>query len=259
VDALVSYQNAVMKPVSTTPGEFPMMGLEGSSDPVQGLAVPGLDSNEPRNGRDYCAQSETAVEAHGEDERWHMPQRDDILVRNFTPVRDEPTTVSALSQREPEELATLREERNTFRDMCLTLGAEVAKLKNILAAQKGIYMEHRGHEYLAAHSTYNPEFMQTDFHGITKATTIGATSDAGIHRGDHESARSEDGTDHATHDYTGSRLMCMCTNRHQAPLRLARTPRWIKILVPCPIFPRSYRQLTTTPSVPMWQVVSIQD
>jgi hypothetical protein len=203
VDALVSYRNAVMKPVSTTPGEFPTMGLEGSSDPVQGLAVPGLDSNEPRNGRDYCAQSETAVEAHGEDERWHMPQREDILVRNFTPVRDEPTTVSVLSQREPEELATLREERNTFRDMCLTLGAEVAKLKNILAAQKGIYMEHRGHEYLAAHSTYNPEFMQTDFHGITKATTIGATSDAGIHRGDHESARSEDGTDHATHDYTG--------------------------------------------------------
>ena len=203
VDALVSYRNAVMRPVSTTQGEFPTMGLvEGSSGTVQGLSLPGFEPNVLRGDRDY-SQSETAVEAHGEDESWHMPLHEDTLVRNFTPRRDERTTVSALSQREPEELATLREERNTFRDMCLTLGAEVAKLKNILAAQKGIHMEHRGHEYLAAHSTYNPEFMQTDFHGITKATTIGATSDAGIHRGDHESARSEDGTDHATHDYIG--------------------------------------------------------
>jgi hypothetical protein len=213
VDALVSYRNAVMRPgpksVNTAKGEIFSTALgEERLVPVRCISVPELDPSAPkRRELDNCAQSETAIDAHAEEDRWHAPRKDHtgyIHVRNITTTRDESAKVYAQSPREPEELATLREERNTFRDMCLTLGAEVAKLKNILAAQQGNHMQHRGHEYLAAHSTYNPAFLQPNFHGITRATTIGATSDTGIHRGDHDSAiMSEDGTDHAGHDHTG--------------------------------------------------------
>jgi hypothetical protein len=70
--------------------------------------------------RDSCARSETAVEGHREDHHWQSdirkPPQDEIENKSLT--RDESTTItSALSQRDPEEIASIREERNSFRDM----------------------------------------------------------------------------------------------------------------------------------------------
>jgi Nucleotidyltransferase domain len=206
VDALISYRNAMVRPYTKS-----LCGWKddneneavkhGSFNFTKSLCNPILDPNAPRKEVYNCAYSDIAGDNHGDDDRSQQLPKERSDFQNLSTTKDELTSISVVSQREPEEVAALRDERNTFRDMCLTLGAEVAKLKNMLAAQKGIYMEHYGREYLAAHTSYNSEFLKSDFHCITKARTIGPTSDIGIPRGDHDSAaQSEDGTDHLVND-----------------------------------------------------------
>jgi len=85
--------------------------------------------------------------------------------------------------------------------MCLTLGAEVAMLKNLLAAERG-NKANPSLDYLEAFpgsTPYGMEFAPT-FEGIptglTSCQTVGAMSDAGLHRGEYDSTvPSEDGTD----------------------------------------------------------------
>jgi hypothetical protein len=154
--------------------------------------------------RDSCARSETALEAHREDLHWHSEFRrsEDFDMRSTA--KDETTTItSALSHnREPEEISTLREERNSYRDMCLTLGAEVAKLKAMLAAQQATTVAQPAFEYgapfghpLHQPSSFDPNGMQPFFYGIKRGQRLGPMSDAGVVRGgDHESQISEDDT-----------------------------------------------------------------
>jgi len=159
-----------------------------------------------RNESDACARSETAVEALS----YEVPLNDTarasardntevtISTKDDSPTKSPPRGISAAS----EELASLRDERNAFRDMCLTLGAEVAKLKNQLAAQSG--SSSCVGAAAMTNSSCDPDFAPSYFHGVPKATTtVGAMSDAGTHRGDHDSAFSEDGTDCLINDTSG--------------------------------------------------------
>ena len=152
--------------------------------------------------RESCAQSETALEGHREDHHWHdnrnKPPHDEIENKSVT--RDGSTTItSALSQREPEEIASIREERNSFRDMCLTLGAEVAKLKAMLSTQKAsasfgpIDFQDSFNHPVYRPGSFDPNCMPPFFHGMQRGQRLGPMSDAGLHRaGDHESQFSED-------------------------------------------------------------------
>lgn len=114
---------------------------------------------------------------------------------NFTVTKDGATTISSgTSQRESEEVTLLREQRNVYRDMCLTLGSEVAKLKNVLAAQACTSFQ----PVLRMQSTYDfqafpvaDSFDPRVFHIAPRAQTLAALSDAG-YRGEYESLASED-------------------------------------------------------------------
>jgi DNA polymerase sigma len=152
--------------------------------------------------RESCAQSETAVEGHEDEPHWQPVPRKPAHEENDMVARDETTTItSALSQqREPEELSLIREERNSFRDMCLTLGAEVSKLKAMLAAQKASavappldYQDGYHPHQVYGQNSFDPNAMPPFFHGMQRGQRVGAMSDAGLHRGgDHESQVSED-------------------------------------------------------------------
>lgn len=105
-----------------------------------------------------------------------------------------------------EDLRVVREERNTFRDACLTLGAEVANLRNMLAAERSTLAyptttmgypaatttttTTSPHPYYAA--PYDPECMPPFFvQPVPPSHTLAAMSDAGIQ---HQSI-SEDGSE----------------------------------------------------------------
>jgi Nucleotidyltransferase domain len=145
--------------------------------------------------------SRSEIDAEAQDDPIHhqtslrAPSHDDG--DNHTVTKDGSTTITSLSHREIEELAGLREERNVFRDLCLTLGAEVAKLKNLLAAQRGMtsaprQMNHFGvPQNFPDASFFGPETVSNPFSLVSKARTMAAMSDAG-YKGDHESLASED-------------------------------------------------------------------
>lgn len=88
----------------------------------------------------------------------------------------------------------LREERDAYRDMCLTLGAEVSKLKNLLAAQRGMStIGHFDPFAVSPHATilFDPDSVARFAQAGPKARTLGAMSEAG-YRADYESLASED-------------------------------------------------------------------
>jgi len=136
------------------------------------------------------------MDAHrGEHQDWY---REEVEDQSLT--RDETTTIiSGISHRaESEELAVVLEERNNFQDMCLTLGAEVAKLKVMLATRQATAaapVDFQGsftYPQMYGSST-DPHGMQPFFHGMNNGVRPGPMSDAGFHRyGDHESLFSED-------------------------------------------------------------------
>ena len=134
---------------------------------------------------------------------------------NNTATRDGSTTItSALSHREGNE--NLREERDTYRDLCLTLGAEVAKLRNMLASQNQNIMmaptqtydyasssPHQVHHHLHAVRTASSKYFDhpaslSHLVNSARSRTLAAMSDAG-YRGEYESMASMASED----DYTG--------------------------------------------------------
>ena len=148
--------------------------------------------------KESCAQSETALDPdHREHQDWYREE-----VENHSLTKDETTTIiSGISHRvESEELAVVQEERNNFRDMCLTLGAEVAKLKVILATQQAAAAapvdfqdSSFGYSKMYGHGSFDPHGTQPFFNGMQNGLRRGPMSDAGFHRsGDHESIFSED-------------------------------------------------------------------
>jgi hypothetical protein len=150
---------------------------------------------------DVCARSdnsmtETDDSQHQNDSRQRRTNED---AEDHAVSKDWETTsiTSALSHRESEDVTTLREERNTYRDMCLTLGAEVAKLKNMLAAQRGAAL-YQDHNYIQGVSqplpdqhAFDPQAVSRFFKSTPRARTLAAMSDAGL-RGEHGSVGSED-------------------------------------------------------------------
>lgn len=156
-----------------------------------------------------CARSETAVDAYEESSHVNViraPPHDEV--DNATATRDGTTTISSAgSPAEAEEVANLREERNAFRDLCLTLGAEVAKLKSTLAAlQQGqntsTAYAHPQMEYGAASARQQQYFYPVpaqEFNASPYFPPGYAVSDAGIpamsDAGIQDTTRSEDGTD----------------------------------------------------------------
>jgi hypothetical protein len=185
---MLSYRNVAAKSVSDGSWNAHRLNSERA-------ALPMKKSREA----DLCARSETAVEGHGDYQNWHDIRRtNEDNPDNVTVGKDGSTTItSAMSHRgESEETSNLREERNSFRDMCLTLGAEVAKLKNQLATQNGSAM-YPAIDYAQGYvqpvfgaGSFDPECMPPFFQ--TKGQALGAMSDAGIHRAEYESQVSED-------------------------------------------------------------------
>jgi Nucleotidyltransferase domain len=156
--------------------------------------------------KDSSTQSETAIEERNEYQNWHesyrSPMNEDF--DNNTTTKDASTTiVSAPSHRELDETYLLREERNSYRDMCLTLGAEVAKLKNMLAAQMNT-TRHQSMEYppgCVSYPPHNTSYLDPEsvshhaFQIAPRARTLAAMSDTGY--GEHESLASDDDTNTA--------------------------------------------------------------
>ena len=216
-DALQSYRNIVMSrsDVSKLEKDFPRRELKRLSSHKTISAIKpsttypntidsprknvgrfhfDLSSSLERNDYPSCCRSDI----DGLDD--YQTLRDGSVVGvvdndNYTVTKDGATTISSgSSQRESEEVALLREQRNVYRDMCLTLGSEVAKLKNLLAAQACTSFQ----PVLRLHPTFQfPPFPIADsfdpkvFQIAPRAQTLAAMSDAG-YRGEYESLASED-------------------------------------------------------------------
>ena len=163
------------------------------------IVVPNDIRQSERAKKEVYASSDVAFD---ELNNWHDSRRTHTVddADNNTTSKDGSTTItSALSHRDSEELTTLRDERNSYRDMCLTLGAEVAKLKNMLAAHVGTASASI-HNYSQPESQvstrpafFDPEAVSNPFLHGSKARTLAAMSDAG-YRGEHESLASDDDT-----------------------------------------------------------------
>jgi len=187
--AALSYRNVAAKSVKSVPVR--------SWNSIRDRNDSGFPPLAKSQSRELCARSETAIEQEGrhtwQDSRRSLPDNtEDIAVNG----KDESTTItSAMSQRESEETLNLREERDNFRDMCLTLGAEVAKLKNQLAAQQGAAV-YPAIDYSQQYAPHPPLFGVASFDRMPpffrRGQAVGPMSDAGMHRGDYESQLSED-------------------------------------------------------------------
>ena len=206
-DALDSYRNAAarslksrddqdMKHTRATPQRHPSyravaVSYKTTSKPkVDQTRVLGPLPFDAPDG-DHCVRSEIGQEDYASRRSLVVDDGD-----NNTVTRDGSTTItSALSQRETEE--TLREERDTYRDLCLTLGAEVASLKNLLAAYKGSSSYPTfGNNGEFSHASGNYQFFDPDsvshiVQRYSRQQTMAAMSDAG-YRGEHDSMASED-------------------------------------------------------------------
>jgi hypothetical protein len=163
-------------------------------------------------GRNHCAASVSALEDEsslnwGEDPskiKSHQSQTgvgaDESAI--------ESVTAQSKSHCGDENASVVREQRNAFRDMCLTLGAEVSKLRNLLAAEScshftpvippslyGAPPPPTYGYYQAVPPSMHPGFIQHYYNTATSApgTVRVAMSDAGLTRGDFDSQRSEDG------------------------------------------------------------------
>lgn len=149
-----------------------------------------------------CAQSESALDDHEDSSHWNViPFAGLDETDNAT--QDGGTTISSFpSIQETEEITGLREERNAYRDMCLTLGSEIAKLKNLLATQysNNSFPQMTSNSNLLESmsgtlSTFDPEHIPPFFQNRYKGLLDGkftARSDAGIH---HDTLMSVDGTE----------------------------------------------------------------
>jgi len=192
------------------PGDFP--SLSSSVPSVHSYREPMI--NKILHLDLACARSESAIDADGAEDASHCnvipTQTDDTITK------DGATTISSVhstSDVEPERLvSSLKEERDSYRDMCLTLGAENAKLRNLLASKVCAPLYHPPQFPAESQAPYFQQNMPYDHHqrapsyhqymsaynGGANFTTqpIVAMSDAGLHRGDYDSsAMSEDGTD----------------------------------------------------------------
>ena len=211
----MSYRTALSKSIkgSSTCSRHEVRSVAGSVDhrfldrrqllrprlSIPDMKKAGLPIVEGHLNANICARSETALDAY-EDSSHVNVMRPHEEMDNATTTRDGATTISsAPTPGEPQEVSHLREERDAFRDLCLTLGAEVAKLKSTVAAlQQGqnnsMAYTHPQMGYGATAVPQQPYFYATGVPGFTQQGFPPgyAMSDAGI---PHETTRSEDGSD----------------------------------------------------------------
>jgi DNA polymerase sigma len=146
-----------------------------------------------------CAQSESALEDHEDSSHWNV-----IPIVEADNASDGATTISSIpSMPMVDHISSLKGERDAYRDMCLTLGSEIAMLKNFSAVEKLsngtlVYMSHRTSSIDQTPETFDA-FL--DNHKMFDREPIlyrsldnrySAKSDAGIHN---DTQMSEDGTD----------------------------------------------------------------
>ena len=218
-EEVMSYRTALSKSIkgSSTCSRHEVRSVAGSVDhrfldrrqflrprlsipDMKKVDVPIIDGHLHSN---ICAQSETALDGF-EDSSHVNVMRPHEEIDNATTTRDGATTISsAATPGEPQEVAHLREERDAFRDLCLTLGAEVAKLKSTVAAlQQGQNSMAYTHPQMGFTTTSS---VMTSMSQQPYACPTGppiftpqglqpayAMSDAGIAN---ETAHSEDGSD----------------------------------------------------------------
>ena len=142
-----------------------------------------------------CASS---VSALGDDSSLNWGEDPGAIVRSTSQGADE-ASISApppAKCHHDEREALLREERDAFRDMCLTLGAEVSKLRNLLAAEACThynpvmpYGVPAPYHYYHVVPPLHPGFAPPYYNASAPGTVRVAMSDAGLTRG------SEDGID----------------------------------------------------------------
>jgi hypothetical protein len=191
-----SYKSMLARAVQTQTGRFSCPDSVSKS-----LSLAHFDAvlrNKAKDGN-LCARSETALDGHDDSQRWseNRPCKttDDD---NCTMAKDGSTTItSASSRKDPEELILLKEERNAYRDVCLTLGAEVAKLTNLLATTSNPALQSQTQRTTVYGRTFgssvvfDPDAVNHPFQQAPRAMTLAAMSDAG-YRGEIESQTSED-------------------------------------------------------------------
>lgn len=136
-----------------------------------------------------CARSESALDDHEDSSHWNVIPNNVVDENdNATTTRDGATTISSIpTPYEIDEMISLREERDTYRDMCLTMAAEISKLKNTLALERinsNYSMPQSANPF---GSEYMPSFFQEQRQG--SAGRYVAMSDAGLN----EVPMSEDG------------------------------------------------------------------
>jgi hypothetical protein len=85
-----------------------------------------------------CARSESALNDHENSSQLNvMPKSVNNNNDEGTLTKDGATTISSIPDpHEIDEIPYLKEERDSFRDMCLSMAAEISKLKNIIALEK---------------------------------------------------------------------------------------------------------------------------
>ena len=144
-----------------------------------------------------CAQSESALDDHEDSSHWNVIPRAGLdESENASITKDGATTISSIpSNPDVGAVASLREERDAYRDMCLTLGSEIAKLKNLVAIEKLssplVYMHSHASSFdYIPDPEQMPYFYQNHNGGLDNKFT--AKSDVVIHN---DTQMSEDGTD----------------------------------------------------------------
>jgi hypothetical protein len=216
-DALKSYRNIVIsrseasklendvpsREIKKFPSNKTISAIKSSSTYASMIESPRknhsrfhFDFSSSLNGNDCPSSSRSDYDGNEEYQNLRDSSANRVVDNdNCTVTKDGATTISSgTSQRESEEVVILREQRNIYRDMCLTLGSEVAKLKNLLAAQACTSFQ----PVIRMPSTYDfhpfpvmDNFDPRVFHIAPRAQTLAALSDAG-YRGEYESLASED-------------------------------------------------------------------
>lgn len=199
--ALSSYRNAAVRGSFKSASSAKTSLSEAGIKPFNHLHF-SVSRGKGRDAKDFSAHSEITGDGFDDGPPLLLDRRHTTSVDegdNNTITRDGSTTItSAMSPRDSGDNAALLEERDTYRDLCLTLGAEVAKLKNMLAAQKSstphgtVAYAQPGLQQFQPFS-FDPESVASAYHS-PRPRPLAAMSDAG-YRAEYESLASEEAPD----------------------------------------------------------------
>jgi DNA polymerase sigma len=141
---------------------------------------------------DACAQSESALDDIEDSSHFNVIPTIEVGENDTASVGG--TTISSIPAHDFDDAHILLEERNAFRDMCLTLAAENSKLKNILALERvnPKYKQTQPNGFVVNAHAFDSRFIPSSFQNTTSGSHYRyvAMSDAGVN----ELQMSEDGS-----------------------------------------------------------------